>query len=90
MVQARLQALVLELHAAICLQGVSQAGFPQAGEVPMVQASLQVFVLELYAAICLQGVSQVGFPQAVKVHFQVFSRGPVVVVCLSVVPRPVA
>ncbi len=61
MVQARLQALVLELHAAICLQGVSQVGFPQAGEVP-----------------------------AVKVHFQVFSRGPVVVVCLSVVPRPVA
>jgi hypothetical protein len=61
MVQARLQALVLELHAAICLQGVSQAGFPQAGEVPTVQARLQVF-----------------------------SRGPVVVVCLSVVPRPVA
>ena len=51
----------------------------------MVQARLQALVLELHATICLQGVSQ-----AVKVHFQVFSRGLVVVVCLSVVPRPVA
>ncbi len=56
----------------------------------MVQVRLQALVLELHAAICLQGVSQEGFPQAGEVHFQVFSRGPVVVVCLSVVPRPVA